>query len=157
MAGSASIILINLFWLGKPLVPDGLNIARMKGNLMSQWTERYSDLVTATRHKIVPKAKDMTCVDCGSQAIDRHHEDYSKPLEVVFLCKRCHCKRHISLGTAVKPKLYNFSKIAVGSYAVIQDRPIGPISALVCQYSMRTGETFKCFSWEKNVVVFRLK
>ena len=35
------------------------------------------------------------CEDCNRVCrLDGHHEDYSKPLEVVFLCKSCHRKRH---------------------------------------------------------------
>jgi len=38
--------------------------------------------------------KGQMCQDCGTNlAIERHHEDYSKPLGVVFLCKECHTKR----------------------------------------------------------------
>lgn len=31
---------------------------------------------------------------CEAAAQDAHHEDYSRPLAVVFLCKRCHRARH---------------------------------------------------------------
>jgi hypothetical protein len=35
------------------------------------------------------------CVDCGSTTkIHGHHEDYTKPLEVIWLCPVCHKKRH---------------------------------------------------------------
>ena len=31
------------------------------------------------------------CIKCGAiDNLERHHEDYSKPLEVVTLCDRCH-------------------------------------------------------------------
>jgi len=35
------------------------------------------------------------CSECGKKKkwIDGHHEDYSKPLEVDWLCRRCHKKR----------------------------------------------------------------
>ena len=39
--------------------------------------------------------KPDVCSECGT--VDRvpgHHEDYSKPLEVIWLCGKCHRKRH---------------------------------------------------------------
>ncbi len=35
------------------------------------------------------------CSVCNSKEnkIEAHHEDYSKPLEIIFLCKSCHSKR----------------------------------------------------------------
>ena len=38
---------------------------------------------------------DSTCVNCGSTSdLARHHPDYSKPLEVTILCRKCHCLLH---------------------------------------------------------------
>ena len=41
------------------------------------------------------------CQDCGKvggesrkNCLHAHHEDYSKPLDVVWLCASCHVKRH---------------------------------------------------------------
>lgn len=40
------------------------------------------------------------CVRCGDpeKKVLAHHEDYSKPLEVMFLCPLCHRARHRELG-----------------------------------------------------------
>jgi hypothetical protein len=34
------------------------------------------------------------CVICGSEKVDAHHDDYSKPLEVIWLCRQHHNDRH---------------------------------------------------------------
>jgi hypothetical protein len=37
----------------------------------------------------------MPCRDCGSsEHIHAHHEDYSEPLEITWLCRTCHGKHH---------------------------------------------------------------
>jgi hypothetical protein len=36
-----------------------------------------------------------TCSTCGKQCKpEGHHDDYSKPLEVRWLCRSCHCRHH---------------------------------------------------------------
>lgn len=34
------------------------------------------------------------CRDCGELEVQVHHEDYSKPLEVIWLCDPCHREVH---------------------------------------------------------------
>ena len=46
------------------------------------------------------KLTPMPCEVCGKEKTQGHHEDYSKPLDVVWLCTRHHADRHIHLRNA---------------------------------------------------------
>ena len=68
----------------------------------------YEHLTRANRavqreiaHGRMQKAAALTCVDCGGQARDWDHRDYSKPLQVEPVCRACNFKR----GPALYPKL----------------------------------------------------
>ena len=41
------------------------------------------------------------CVECGSEKSQMHHDDYSKPTEVTWLCRPCHMKFHASDSTGI--------------------------------------------------------
>ena len=47
-----------------------------------------------------------SCARCGSTiGLHGHHEDYSRPLDVVWLCGPCHISVHkVKRGTAAKPE-----------------------------------------------------
>ena len=54
----------------------------------------------------IPPAKTMKCNQCSSPAEHYHHEDYSKPLDLVPLCRHCHYEIHQSVTvTVISPKL----------------------------------------------------
>jgi ribosomal protein S27AE len=38
-----------------------------------------------------------SCIRCGDSKSVAHHEDYDKPLEVMWLCQPCHKQRHKEL------------------------------------------------------------
>ena len=40
------------------------------------------------------KIKKQSCAKCGSGKSQAHHPDYSKPLEVVWLCRKHHDEVH---------------------------------------------------------------
>lgn len=43
--------------------------------------------------RVIKIPKGQKCQFCNKEmAIEKHHEDYSKPLEVIFTCKPCHHK-----------------------------------------------------------------
>jgi ribosomal protein S27AE len=39
----------------------------------------------------------IPCIRCGEHKSLAHHEDYDKPLEVMWLCQPCHKQRHKEL------------------------------------------------------------
>jgi len=40
------------------------------------------------------------CEKCGStERLQRHHEDYREPMNVVILCQTCHKNHHVKNGT----------------------------------------------------------
>lgn len=46
--------------------------------------------------------KASCCEDCGSNfALNAHHDNYNFPLEVRWLCSRCHHKWHVENGEAI--------------------------------------------------------
>jgi ribosomal protein S27AE len=45
------------------------------------------------------KLKMQPCEKCGEKKVIAHHEDYSKPLEIVWLCRIDHIKRHKDMKT----------------------------------------------------------
>lgn len=49
----------------------------------------------------MPSARSCKCANCNNKADDYHHDDYSKPLDVIPLCRDCHALRHRQLVNAV--------------------------------------------------------
>ena len=49
---------------------------------------------TARRAVLYGRLQRKPCEDCGAAKAEMHHEDYSRPLDVTWLCKPCHRKRH---------------------------------------------------------------
>lgn len=47
--------------------------------------------------------KKKTCFICGNPKSEAHHEDYSKPLDVTWLCKQHHVEADIALRNRKKP------------------------------------------------------
>ena len=44
------------------------------------------------------RIKRQPCMVCGEKTVQGHHEDYSKPLQVMWLCHKHHCERHSELN-----------------------------------------------------------
>lgn len=49
----------------------------------------------------------LPCEFCGSEKVHAHHKDYTKPLDVIWLCAKCHHRLH-----AMFPELEGTGKAA---------------------------------------------
>lgn len=58
------------------------------------------------RGKII-KPKICSICNCESKRIEGHHADYSKPLEIIWVCNPCHHNIHKSLKERVQPERPN--------------------------------------------------
>lgn len=70
----------------------------------------YREQYEATRERHLARAAaryhvpiGTVCESCGSTAdLHRHHDDYSRPLDVRTLCRTCHYREHPAAAEAVK-------------------------------------------------------
>lgn len=71
----------------------------------------FTPRVATDAHKVVraaiitgvlPPAKSLRCADCGAQAQQYDHRDYSKPLDVDPVCRSCNAKRGCAIQTRPK-------------------------------------------------------
>ena len=67
---------------------------RSKQSPQAKWTEknplkRWAHLATASAIKRGLLVR-RPCENCGSGPTDAHHPDHRLPLQVQFLCRRCH-------------------------------------------------------------------
>lgn len=73
---------------------------RVKKNLEVSRAWRKADKRRQVAHSAVSRAiragklSPEVCARCGNEKSVAHHEDYDKPLEVIWLCQPCHKQRH---------------------------------------------------------------
>ncbi len=131
---------------------------------MSKWSERYSAVIQGVRTGKLKRPDEAICQECGASKAHKHHDDYSKPLEVLYLCPKCHRKRHREIlhwgfGGRIKGKWkYNLRNIPVGSFVFIKT-PQPRMSSYLNSYKtkMLPGSDFKSFSFDTGTIVFRTK
>lgn len=68
-------------------------VSQILGKSPESENKRQARLVVkrALARKMIQK---MPCVFCGSKDSQAHHSDYSKPLDIVWVCKKHHNKIH---------------------------------------------------------------
>ena len=67
----------------------------------------YDEQKTRARLAVTHAVRDgllsrLPCTVCGDREADAHHDDYSKPLEVVWLCRRHHMQRHQRVNPSIE-------------------------------------------------------
>ena len=62
--------------------------------------EAHYQVARAIRKGLLPSARIFGCTDCEAPAIEYDHRDYSKPLQVDPVCRRCNLKRGPALNKA---------------------------------------------------------
>jgi hypothetical protein len=69
---------------------------RLAGIARSQKRYPIKERARRTLHNAVARGKitKQPCQVCGVERVDAHHADYSKPLEVTWLCRRHHMEHH---------------------------------------------------------------
>jgi hypothetical protein len=81
---------------------------RIKANAEINRAWRQEDARRSFAHNQVAKAirngslVRQPCIRCEETKSVAHHEDYDKPLEVVWLCQPCHKQRHKEINELFK-------------------------------------------------------
>jgi len=81
----------------------GKNKERMLATSETNRAWRKEDKRRSVAHSSVARAmrngslERSPCIRCGDEKSMAHHEDYDKPLEVMWLCQPCHKQRHKEL------------------------------------------------------------
>lgn len=80
----------------------------MRRRVYEEMRERYPEKYAARQAVLVALRKGQLtrkpCQSCGKERSQAHHPDYSQPLQVVWLCARCHAAVHSSSNYAVNGK-----------------------------------------------------
>lgn len=72
-----------------------------KREAMKRYSEKHPEKKIA--HQIAGNAirdgrlKRQPCFVCGDENSQAHHEDYSKPLDVIWYCTKHHAERHVEI------------------------------------------------------------
>lgn len=77
---------------------------RARRNYKKVGTLRYDAMIAVRNALRTGTLNPEPCAVCGETTTDAHHEDYNKPLDIVWLCRSHHRLRHEELS---KNKIVN--------------------------------------------------
>ena len=73
------------------------NVCRIQAECASYFTDRLIEK---------GELKRLPCAVCGKQKVIAHHEDYSRPTDILWLCEKHHKKYHDGKIGLFKNKLW---------------------------------------------------
>lgn len=71
-----------------------------ENNLIQRRVYKQTQVIQNSAHQAVKyalktgKLIKTPCVKCGATEVQGHHKDYSKKLDVIWLCRHCHAAEH---------------------------------------------------------------
>lgn len=60
----------------------------------ARYPEKYKAHTLVNTAKVRGELVPQPCAKCGHEPAQAHHWDYSKPLDVIWLCRVCHIAEH---------------------------------------------------------------
>lgn len=81
--------------LDKAWIKNNTKLSRSYGlKSREKFKDRHESRYIFRKAVMSGKIKRLPCEVCGDKKSQGHHEDYSKPLEVIWLCRTHHEDRH---------------------------------------------------------------
>lgn len=136
------------------------NPALLKPGLPGTWMAPFGSRVASEYEKVTARnafhyavhhgkvERPASCQKCGAEegaeegpaSLDAHHEDYANPLDVVYLCRSCHRRRHALRNQAVPIDEW-LRQPEEGSGAVVMDheQPSEPPSRASARVRLGSG------------------
>lgn len=75
-------------------------ICQYKVQTKRYWEQHYKPTakeIARTAYRQGKLQKPLCCEKCGEpKTLERHHPDYTKPMLVMWVCRKCHCSLKIA-------------------------------------------------------------